>query len=540
MRVTRLKVENHRRLQDFEIEVREHLVLVGANDVGKSSILRLFDLILGSSTAQLYANVSHEDFRDTDQPFIVEVTLDTFTDKDIGLFPDEIHIDPSTKYAHLTIRLSATVDDSETVTLERTAITGNTGRQLSREQVAGLGWKFLSATSQVRDLRDNRKSALDDILEAVDLGSEKEAFEAFAESFASSLKDSKVLEELRGSLALQLSRALPEAIKKDELAFVPGAAADNDVLSDVRLQVTKGGKPRDLSEQSDGTRALYAIALYDLMSEGASVVGVDEPEIHLHPSSQRSLARLLKAGQNQKIVATHSPDIVGAFDPDCVAVVRAGGEVVQPIAEFLSDDERLSVRMWVRDRLEPLTSKRVVIVEGISDRIILERLAEVTNRSLDRLGISVLEAGGAGDMGPFQKLFGEDGFKIPMSRLIDEDAQQKVANQLKVEVSDLEDHSVWTSKADLEEEYVRALGKDVVWNALKSKGHFSANELKNCDATGPDGEPTEADVVFFCRGLEKRKSSYKVNAALSVLHLFTPENAALVTSIESLLSEISE
>ena len=102
------------------------------------------------------------------------------------------------------------------------------------------------------------------------------------------------------------------------------------------------------------------------MSEGASVVGVDEPEIHLHPSSQRSLARLLKAGQNQKIVATHSPDIVGAFDPDCVAVVRVGGEVVQPIAEFLSDDERLSVRMWVRDRLEPLTSKRVVIVEGIS------------------------------------------------------------------------------------------------------------------------------------------------------------------------------
>lgn len=539
MRVAKLKVENHRRLQDFEIEVREHLVLVGANDVGKSSILRLFDLVLGSSTAHLYANVSSEDFRVSDQPFIVEVTLDTFSDDDIGLFPDEIHIDPSTKCAHLTIRLSATVDDNETVTIERTAITGNTGRQLSRDQVAGLGWKFLSATSQVRDLRDNRKSALDDILETVDLGSERETFEAFAENFAGSLKDSKVLEDLRDSLAAQLSRALPEAIEKDELAFVPGAAADNDVLSDVRLQVTKGGRPRDLSEQSDGTRALYAIALYDLMSEGASVVGIDEPEIHLHPSSQRSLARLLKVGKNQKILATHSPDIVGTFDPDCVVVVRVGGEVVQPDGGFLSNNERLTVRMWVRDRLEPLTSKRVVIVEGISDRILLEHLAEVSNRSLDRLGVSILEAGGAGDMGPFQKLFGDGGFKVPMSRLIDEDAQQEVANQLKIKVEDLEVKSVWTSKADLEDEYVRALGKDVVWAALQSKGHFSQNELKNCPATGVNGERTESDIASFCRGLAKKKSSYKVNAALSVLSLFTAENAASVTSIESLLNEIA-
>lgn len=40
MRLTRFKVENHRRLADLDIEVRDHLVLVGANDVGKSSLLR--------------------------------------------------------------------------------------------------------------------------------------------------------------------------------------------------------------------------------------------------------------------------------------------------------------------------------------------------------------------------------------------------------------------------------------------------------------------------------------------------------------------
>ena len=61
MRLTRFKVENHRRLADLDIEVRDHLVLVGANDVGKSSLLRCLDLLLGASTCLLYTSPSPRD-----------------------------------------------------------------------------------------------------------------------------------------------------------------------------------------------------------------------------------------------------------------------------------------------------------------------------------------------------------------------------------------------------------------------------------------------------------------------------------------------
>lgn len=68
--------------------------------------------------------------------------------------------------------------------------------------------------------------------------------------------------------------------------------------------------------------------------------------------------------------------------------------------------ERMSVRWWVRDKLEPLTARRVAAVEGISDRIILERCADATDRNLDRLGCALVETNGAGDMGAIIKLFG--------------------------------------------------------------------------------------------------------------------------------------
>lgn len=536
MKLTHLRIQNHSRIADVAIEVRDHLVLVGANEAGKSSTLRCLQLVLGASTAQLYAQITGEDFWDSDHEFVVEVELVDFSEDEKAAFPDEIDIDAVTGRAALTLRLSATVDANETLNIERIAVGAGTRRQLSKVQLEVIGWRYLSATSQARELREGRRSALRDLLDAVELGAEQTEFDDAVQQLATVLSESDVMKRVRSDLAAQLTKALPLTIQRDDLAFVPGSSAERDVLSDVRLQVQKDGELRDLTALSDGMRALYAIALYDLTSSGANVVGIDEPEIHLHPTSQRSLARLLQASNSQKIIATHSPDIVGAFDSDSIVVIKSGGQVAQPEAGFLTKNERLTVRWWVRDRLEPLTARHVIAVEGIADRIIVERAAEVSNRNLDRLGVCLVETNGAGDMGAINTLFGPAGFDVPLSMLIDADAENDTSDKLGVQPADLNSKFVWVSRGDLEDEYVTAIGAARLQAALASSTLFKPKQLLHLKATGPSGTFTDADVAGFCR----TSGSNKVNAALVATTLLDETTARAISSIDGMLTQLED
>lgn len=535
MRLTRVKVENHSRLQDLELEVRQHMVLIGPNDVGKSSLLRCLDLLLGASTGQLYNQITPEDLRESGRPFVVEADLCGFSDTEQELFPDEITVDPNgEKEQTLTIRLDASFDDNETLSITRTAPNKNTGRQISRNQLQAIGWTLLNANDRARNMSDDRHSLFDDVLAGVELGDEQADFDGLIDAIRGQLQSSNVLTKLRERMSEQLSTALPERVAQNDLTFVPGAAADNNVLDGVRLHVNN----KSISEQSDGKRAIYAIALYDLISNGANVVAIDEPEIHLHPSSQRSLARLLKNGRNQKIIATHSPDIVSAFDPECIVSVKAHGKVIQPAQGLLNNDQRLILTWWVKDKLEPLTARHIIFVEGISDRIVLERVAELTGRELDRLGVTIMEVGGCKNMKHVWSLFGADGFDIPTSILIDEDAVPDVPKYLNIQQDEFEQNSVWASLKDLEDEYVQALDRNTFVSELLSSGMFETKKQQELKTKFENNAITDEDIAEFCRFKPKRHPNHKVAAASIVSQLLDESSASEIKSIMDLLNNI--
>ncbi len=118
---------------------------------------------------------------------------------------------------------------------------------------------------------------------------------------------------------------MPRSIAKRDFAVRSVTDPSTDVLQDVTIFLNRGDDQVSLMEQSDGVRQLMSMTLFDLAEGTANVLAIDEPELHLHPTSQRTVADLLSGDGNQKIIATHSPYILHRFEPsEVIAVDRHG------------------------------------------------------------------------------------------------------------------------------------------------------------------------------------------------------------------------
>ncbi len=272
-----------------------------------------------------------------------------------------------------------------------------------------IGWRYLpAARNGGKDILDGRDGALKKtLLGGVDLTDELDHLSEAIFEFDSVLSSSPALEQLRRLLAQQLNEALPDGLVDSDLE-IRSVVSAGDLLRAVAFYVKDGVHSRLITEQSDGLNALIAMACFDLAMAGANVVAIDEPETHLHPASQRALASLLAKGGNQKVIATHSPAIVQRFDPDdVIAFFSPGKECRQLALGMVSAYDKTMAHWWTSSRLEPLTAKTLVLVEGVADRVIFLEAAffEAVHFNADGAGVSIVELGGAESFSAVYRLF---------------------------------------------------------------------------------------------------------------------------------------
>ncbi len=136
------------------------------------------------------------------------------------------------------------------------------------------------------------------------------------------------------------------------------------------------------------------------------VVCIEEPEIYQHPVRARSFARTLtelsRQSNVQVIVATHSPYFVRPeqfaslrrFALTC-GVASTAQATVNSVAQQAGLEPakiRSAVeRMLPTEFSEGFFSDAVVLVEGPTDRVVIESIAALLGRNLDAQGTSVLE-----------------------------------------------------------------------------------------------------------------------------------------------------
>jgi OLD-like protein len=119
----------------------------------------------------------------------------------------------------------------------------------------------------------------------------------------------------------------------------------------------------------------------------------------------------------------------------------------------------------------------VVLVEGVSDRIALEVIAEGQGRLLRDEGISIVPMGGATNIGRFLTLF--DGVRL--AGLYDVAEEGHFARRLEragfgrdLDLQQMEPLGFFACDVDLEDELIRALGPDEVERIIASQGDLSS------------------------------------------------------------------
>ena len=162
--------------------------------------------------------------------------------------------------------------------------------------------------------------------------------------------------------------------------------------------------------------------------------------------------------------------------------------------------------------------------------MLVEKVAELTGRHLERDGIELLEAGGCKEMPHVMSIFGENGFGMQVSVLIDEDAEAYTARSLGVQVNNLASKAVYVSRIDLEDEYVSAIGAAKLWDKLGESSLFSPEVLQTCAITDDASIPDEDQLASFCR--HKRN---KIACAVIASETLTKDSAEKVSSVIEVL-----
>jgi putative ATP-dependent endonuclease of OLD family len=315
------------------------------------------------------------------------------------------------------------------------------------------------------------------------------------------------------------------------------ADPSESVLENVSMYFSREGEYLPLSEQSDGIRQLISMTLFDLAEGTANVIAIDEPELHLHPSSQRTVAELLTRPINQKILVTHSPYIVQKFDPTQVVAVGPDGTCHQIDPQKFTVQERTQAHWWSPRMLEALTARYAIVVEGVADRLIVEAAARARGISLDRIGAIVFELGGAENFPTVYKLLGPQGFGVRVLGLVDEAESPRWVGAVGGKPKHIIGRDIFISKTDLEDEYCCGLGGPEVAQRLIDANVAQETGILSSCAVQSLADVDATAMAKFCRSSGKSENR-KVPAALAISKTLTAADSMKLDSVSALLTQL--
>jgi putative ATP-dependent endonuclease of the OLD family len=221
-----------------------------------------------------------------------------------------------------------------------------------------------------------------------------------------------------------------------ELGYTWSLESANPLKNEYDVRLQKQGSSFLVGAASSGERELltYLFAIFALNVRDALIV-VDEPELHLHPKWQQTLlslfARLASKTGNQFLLATHSPTFVAPESIQYVSRVYSENQksrLVRLNSTALPDERHLFNVVNSQNNERIFFSDKVVLVEGLSDRIVFERVLDLHGRAqAGRSNVEIVAVGGKGLFEAYGSVL--NACKIPFALIADQDYLEQIGSE---------------------------------------------------------------------------------------------------------------
>ena len=360
-----LTVRGFRRLAEVELELRPLTVLIGANGVGKSSVLDALSILANSAQGNLNASVSEM------SGLAAMMTYDRTSEVGFGISMTVPSYEPLDYSLSLRPQGAAYLIDRETLLQKRQGYphpfhhidsngTDIKYYEIEQGRLVRPNWEYNpleSSLSQVPKLfrapeEFRRRLASSTFYHALNV--EPRSPVRLPQAMRPAPLPGKNGEDLVSSL-YYLREAEPdrfEAVEDSLKAAFPGfKRLDFPPVAAGTLAMTwrdsNFSKPLYMHQVSEGMLRFVWLATL-LQSPGLTALTLlDEPEVSLHPELLSLLAGLLReaAQKTQIVVATHSDRLIRFLKPDEVAVM----DVAEDGTATLTWADKLNLEQWLED-----------------------------------------------------------------------------------------------------------------------------------------------------------------------------------------------
>ncbi len=364
MRISRVIIRNWRSIKEVDFYPSDMTVLIGANNAGKTNILSAINFLIGERWP-MPGNLADADFYENNRERAIYIRLD-FQEAPFS----RLEFDSGKPQYNLSAY------DNR----------GTPARGFNNDQRAGLAFAYVDAgRSFDRQFGTSRFTLFGQAIRHLHSDLRRDGEAETLPKLRNALNEAHDL--LRTDLYKTFEASLRDAFTAQlrtaryDVQFEFRTLDETNLYRGLYPTLIERGEPRSPTEVGSGVRNLLVLALFHAFADafkGGAVLGIEEPELYLHPHAQRSLMEQFEgivAAGNQLFISSHSATFLDIAHSDRIVLVERCPDDEESVCTQVHTTTPETL-LQARQKLHPAATMTVQTVQAFLRNVRTTEMAE--------------------------------------------------------------------------------------------------------------------------------------------------------------------